>query len=203
MYNIPEFYNELCRQFENSWQASGWDSEESQYILFVILSSIIRNNSSCSIVKNNSAPSILDVGCGQGDFYFFLKQRFSVDYTGLDFSDLMIEKAKTRYPEANFIKTDFLNSKVENFDYVVASGTFNFQIENQYDYIENSIRLCYQTCNKACSIAITSDLSENKFSEPIFYYCPKKILEICLKITNNVILNTSSVSDQIILILNK
>ncbi len=190
MYNIPKFYDDLCLCSENSWNSCGWDSQDTQYAHFVLLGSVIKQNS-----------TVIDVGCGQGDFYNYLKN-LNIKYLGIDFSEQMIKIAQQKHKEADFLKANFFDCSLKA-DFVIASGSFNFKVENQYEYIQNAIKLCYETCNKACAIALTSDLAKVKYEEPIFYYCPKKLLEISLNLTSKVVLNTSSFEDEFILLLHK
>ena len=191
MYNIAEFYDQLCDNYEKSWQAAGWESEDNQYANFVLISSIISPNS-----------SVLDVGCGQGDFYNYIKNK-KINYYGIDISKSMIEKAKIKNPNINFYHGNFLEESFENFDYVVASGAFSFQVEKQYDYIKKCIELCYSQSNKASAITMTSDLADVKYEEPLFYYNPIKILEIALEFTSYVIINTSSLPNELVLFMYK
>ena len=51
---------------------------------------------------------ILDLGCGNGRLFEFLKDK-NVDYFGVDFSEKLIEIAKKRFPEAKFQVADALN----------------------------------------------------------------------------------------------
>lgn len=191
IYNIAEFYDELCKNCELGWQAAGWMSEENQYANFVLISSIIAPNS-----------SVLDVGCGQGDFYNYIKNN-KIQYCGIDISELMIKKAKQNNPNINFFQKDFLEENFENFDYVIASGAFSFKTKNQYEYIENCIEKCYKICNRASALTVTSELADIKYDEPLFYYSPIEILEIALKFTPYVIINTSSLPNELVLFMYK
>jgi len=51
---------------------------------------------------------ILDLGCGNGRLFEFLKDK-NVDYFGVDFSEKLIEIAKKRFPAAKFQVADALN----------------------------------------------------------------------------------------------
>src|SRR5438874_338895 len=48
---------------------------------------------------------VLELGCGSGVLYKFLKQNF-VSYTGIDFSLAMISIFKNTWPDANLICAD-------------------------------------------------------------------------------------------------
>lgn len=54
---------------------------------------------------------VLDIGCGNGRFSTHLEH---TDYTGLDFSERMIEEARARFPERNFIVGDALSLPFED-----------------------------------------------------------------------------------------
>ena len=55
--------------------------------------------------------TILDVGCGEGAMYDAMSQEFRSRYTGIDISDVAIQRAKRRRPEGNFIR-----AKAEEFN---------------------------------------------------------------------------------------
>ena len=51
---------------------------------------------------------ILDVGCGNGRFFEFCKEK-NLDYSGIDSSEKLIKIAKNSYPEAKFQVADALS----------------------------------------------------------------------------------------------
>lgn len=58
---------------------------------------------------------ILDLGCGNGRLFEFLKEK-NIDYIGVDFSEKLISIAKERFPKAKFKLADALNLPFsENF----------------------------------------------------------------------------------------
>lgn len=69
---------------------------------------------------------ILDLGCGNGRFYEFIKKELpNIDYTGVDINNDLLRKAKEKYKDARFIKKDIfekLNSVKGEFDVVVVFG---------------------------------------------------------------------------------
>jgi len=69
---------------------------------------------------------ILDLGCGNGRYFEYLKEK-KVNYFGIDNSTGLIEIAKSRYPGVNFQTADALNLPFsENFfDKVISIATFH------------------------------------------------------------------------------
>ena len=64
-------------------------------------------------------PRVIDLGCGNGQLgEYFLEEGFDCDYTGVDFSDILLEAGCHALPHAKFIKDDVntLTSVVGNFD---------------------------------------------------------------------------------------
>lgn len=62
-----------------------------------------------------NGEKILDLGCGNGRLYDFLKDK-QIDYYGIDISEKLIEIAKSRYPEGKFQVANVLNLPFpENF----------------------------------------------------------------------------------------
>ena len=66
---------------------------------------------------------IIEIGCGQGDLLASLKPSYGV---GVDFSSQTISRAKSRYPDLNFIQADAheLDPKTK-FDFVIVSDLVN------------------------------------------------------------------------------
>lgn len=55
--------------------------------------------------KNSEETKLLDVGCGNGRLYDFLKAE-SIDYIGTDNNKSLLKIAKQKYPNANFKYAD-------------------------------------------------------------------------------------------------
>jgi len=56
---------------------------------------------------------VLDLGCGNGRFFEFLKDK-DIYYIGVDFSEKLIEIAKEKYPKVKFQVADALNLPFPN-----------------------------------------------------------------------------------------
>src|SRR3954463_14352811 len=68
-----------------------------------------------------AGKTILDVGCGVGDFWAHLRRRqIDCEYLGIDLSPEMVRRSQERFPEATFEARDLLAwSPAQPFDYVV------------------------------------------------------------------------------------
>lgn len=144
---------------------------------------------------NNS--SILDVGCGFGDFTRYLNASSvkNYNYVGVDIMMEFIELAKANNGNENaeFILGDFQEIDFKKrFDFVIASGIFNSKISgvDNYDFIWSSMVKMYELCDKAISIDFLSDRVD--FSHEFnFNSSPEKILTFAYNLSRNVILNNS------------
>ena len=121
-YN-QQFYNQLIRKkLDKSFLTVGWGSKKTQKIRF--------ENIYKYFDKNNF--SVLDVGCGLGDFYLFLKKKKNkFRYTGIDINETFIKKCKRKYKNVNFINSHFLRYKIKTKpDYIIISGALNLPMDN-------------------------------------------------------------------------
>lgn len=189
MNQIIDFYNEKSKTSQCGWQAACWESESDQYERFVFSTSIMQNN-----------ISVLDVGCGYGDFYNFLKKRYkNFNYTGIDISEKIIKKAKENNSFANFECADVLDYQIQS-DCVFALGTFNLKVQSEY--IEKYIKKCYELSKQKSCIILTSESTKEKCDE-VYFYDPKAIFNIAYSLCNKIIVNTASIDNEIVLLMYK
>lgn len=136
---------------------------------------------------NNS--SVLDVGCGFGDFYRFLTGRgVKVDYTGIDLNPNFIEIARKAHPDANFIVADFEEDGVKgDYEWAFESGIFNLRISDNAKFIRNTLRRMYSVCNKGFAADFLSPDAYNT-SGCMHRQSPEEILALCRKLSKRVIL---------------
>ena len=81
--------------------------------------------------------SVLDVGCAAGDLFAALNDAdLDSDYTGVDYSEPLIDLGRKTFPKATFVLGDFLDSielPRKTFDLVTATGVF--QHEPRFDQL--------------------------------------------------------------------
>jgi len=194
---IADIYNNECNAYGDvGWQAALWASPDNQMSMFDVMSQI----------GDLNKRKILDIGCGQGDLYNFFKSKYpDFEYEGIDVSEKMIEHAKKKLVGINFSQQDFFDYDFQKtYDYLFAPGTFSFHVyENQYDYLEYAINKMFNLANIGISFsALSENLVETK-NDILAYYKPPKVLEFCLKITNQILINHCSVPNQFIIFMFK
>jgi ubiquinone/menaquinone biosynthesis C-methylase UbiE len=88
---------------------------------------------------------ILDIGCLNGNFYNFLKMNyFKVNsFTGLDFSEKLIARAKDRFPEQKWVVSDCYSLPFEDsvFDVVTLMEILE-HVENPEKALSEAKRVC-------------------------------------------------------------
>jgi SAM-dependent methyltransferase len=108
----------------HSPEVVGWLTIEEQRLLFSALTFLY-----------NSGDSVLDIGCGRGDLYGFLQEKYpgtEIKYKGIDINPNIINIAKEKYSGIHVENIHILDDKSEDtFDWVMASGVFNLK-----DYFE-------------------------------------------------------------------
>ena len=181
---ISDFFaKNLAQHGPNSNLSVVWSSKENQLIRFQTLSEI----------GNLDNTSILDVGSGLNDLYFYLKntKNKNIRYTGIEISQNHCIEAKKKYPEVEIINADFLYHNFDKtYDYVIASGSFNIEMPDHDSYLKTVINKMYQLANLGVAFNLPSSYSylvqENYQFESgikIKYVDPKTTFDYCKSLT--------------------
>ena len=130
-------------------------------------------------------PSLLDVGCGYGGLYLHsIKKNVTLDYSGIDAAESMIQWAKANIPSGQFIHGDMLEVQFDRkFDYLVCNGILTQKLEVptfQMDLFAGElIRRMFDLCNFGIALnMITTKV--NYFSNNLYYRDPVEMLSWCL-----------------------
>jgi SAM-dependent methyltransferase len=172
----------------NDPRVIGYNNKEEQNLLFGILSQI-------GVIP--SQESILDIGCGVGDYYEYVNQNIDVPtkYLGIDINPNMISLAKQKYPDINF-ETKDLADQTERFDFVVASGLFNLKLtDDMYDYVYKSIDKMYELAKGGVAFNMLSNDNNISPIDGLAYYNPIDIFQYCKEKFNRVILRHDYLDD--------
>ena len=119
----------------------------------------IRFQSLSRYVKEKS--SVLDYGCGFADLAsFFNNSNIEIDYHGCDVMEKFLSIAKEKHPSRNFFKVDIGEKLTKEYDYIIASGVFNFlyssDIETHEKSVYETLRILHSACRKTLSIDFQS-----------------------------------------------
>jgi Trans-aconitate methyltransferase len=174
-----EFYSSLLDKHGLNPQSLNWGSQQSQETRFKILAGIAE-------LKNQS---ILDVGCGLGDFYNWLKvEEKDTVYHGIDITPKMIETASARFPGVRFdIGTVEDIVEDESYDFVFASGIF-YLVENEpYSFMKKTILKMLSISKKGIAFNSLSAWADSK-TKGEFYASPGETLEYCKTLSPYVVL---------------
>lgn len=170
-------YSRLVGRHGAGHRAADWGSRESQELRFAVLCE-------AGIGKDSS---VLDIGCGSGDFYGFLAGRgFAGVYTGIDITPAMVEAAEKRFPEARFFAGDIMKDDAgggaEPHDFVTASGIFAKRPEGGQSYLHAMAERMFALCRKGAAFNSLSAWAPEKQAGE-FYADPLAALEFCRTLT--------------------
>jgi SAM-dependent methyltransferase len=134
--------------------------------------------------------SVLDLGCGFGDFFGYLVDAgMNVSYLGVDINPKLLDVARQKYPAGAFRVADFLSDPFEPVDFVVASGTFNLALRagDNYDYAGRMLRRAYDLARRGVAMDFhTADVDYRV--DDVFYYEPQRVFAIARSVTKRVAL---------------
>jgi 2-polyprenyl-3-methyl-5-hydroxy-6-metoxy-1,4-benzoquinol methylase len=127
-----------------------WGSEEAQRRRFKFMLS--KGFSLKDYEKQYVNKSILDIGCGYGDLYDYLKDAGLKSYIGIDILPKVIETAKDTHKNAvnnvKFEVRDILKDPYpdNSFDYVFGVGIFALNCDDYLKYVKNMLKTMYKAC---------------------------------------------------------
>jgi SAM-dependent methyltransferase len=174
---IGKFFNGLHQFYgSHSAMALGWSSKDNQLMRFKKL---------VEIGDLNNAK-ILDIGCGLGDFYKYLRDNYDgFSYKGIDINEGYILSARDKYPEADFELIEIYNLENNSYDFVFASGVFSYNIPNYLEKYFTIISKMYYLSRKGIAFNML-DINFIEIDEIFMAYDPKEIFPLMNQITNKV-----------------
>jgi SAM-dependent methyltransferase len=173
---VIHFHKSRIKEYNaNLAKAQGWTSQDVQQVRF---ETIFR------LADFNNA-SVLDVGCGYGDFKSFLdKKHISCDYIGLDQQTEFIVHAQEHFKEQSntwFYEMDFSKCQLPKVAIVTACGVLSYYSTDSNYYID-MIQRFYDAAEQAFifnmldnKMFISGPLIVSHDREGIYQKC----LEIC------------------------
>ena len=170
--NQKEFYQNNYDAYGVSAEGVAWDSSITQKRRFSAILSCLGE------LKNET---LVDAGCGFGDFYLYLKEKNSLPktYTGLDLCEPMVKEAKLR-TGCKIVQRDILRQTIPVADWYIASGSMNLLTDLETHIF---IQRCFEKSRKG----FVFNLLQGKEREGNYsYWKPHDILDLCRTFSKNV-----------------
>jgi ubiquinone/menaquinone biosynthesis C-methylase UbiE len=162
-------------------QVLGWRDQAQQELRFRVMADGLRE------IAN---ASILDIGCGFGDLYHYLTGRAAgLRYVGCDISPDLLQVARERHPQVQFDLRDVLDAPYpeNSFDYVFISGIFNYRIEDNEGFLEQTLATAYRMCVRGVAANMMTDQVDYR-DKHLHYFNPERVLRFCRKLSRRVAL---------------
>ena len=162
-----------------------------------------------AVVVIPQGSSILDFGCGRGDFYSWHQITYNnpkFDYLGVDANQVLIDTGNKIYDNINLKCLDWNNLKEEDTkDWCINIRSNNLRYDtsvkiSDIDYLKSTISKMYEMCNQGLIISLASD----KFDIPNrLSYNAGDILKWALGEYDNVVIDHTTDTDQFLLVIYK
>jgi len=178
---VRRLYDRRVEELGDQVKTVGWSSEESQFMRFDILSRGL----------GFEGKSILDIGCGLGDFVRYAAGRGLTfrKYTGLDISEQLISTAKAKWnkrKDCSFEVGD-IDQLESGSDIVIISGALNLKLADNPSYIGTMLRKAWKKTNKVLAVNFLSTYVD--YENSLNYHTdPSWAFAECRSISDKVIL---------------
>jgi SAM-dependent methyltransferase len=161
-----DIFNRAYRKGKTRSERVLWFNTNKQYFRFAEILHFIDSRSA----------SILDIGCGNGEFYNYLNfNGYTGKYLGIDINKNLLTEARKAFPRGEFQYADFFKQAIKPHDYVVMSGVFNAQFGQDFTFIKKFIlRMAQLSKYKTIFNAITTHVTHRERS--MYYLDPGLVL---------------------------
>jgi SAM-dependent methyltransferase len=145
-----------------------------------------RHHQFLRLLNGSPAASVIDLGCGFGDFLRFLRENGHTGrFTGYDIAQSMIEKALELHGESDNHQWRIGAKPGETADFAVASGLLNVKgdvpVDEWEEYVRGIIEVLAQVGTRGFAFNVLSLSSDAERRRPTLYYAdPCEVLRYCL-----------------------
>lgn len=142
LLGLERYYHSQLKGHAAPEKRVGWNSAHSQRVRFEALAT----------VGSLKGAKILDIGCGLGAFWGYLKEEgIKADYTGVDLFPNVIREARKLHPDARFQVRRILSRPFRPgaFDYSFLSGVFNVKVKDSWRYMKAVLTSSLKQSRKA------------------------------------------------------
>ena len=179
---MSRYYSDLLKKHGSSKEALVYCNERQQITRYTLMTAIEPFPRDCSI---------LDVGCGFGDFCDFLREQgWQGAYTGLDVCEDMVSAAAQRLPDGRFLNVDIITDDFsDEFDYVFCGATIQHRPANvdPKAYAKDMIMAMFRLARLGVVFDIFSTRVDY-MDENNLYLDPNELLQFCYSLTSRLVL---------------
>jgi len=195
--NMINRYSERYQRLGYDVKSLGWGSTEQQEYRF---------SQTLDIASDFSDKHVLDIGCGFGDYYKFLKKSGAAPktYTGYDLNPDLINEAKKQYASDEHVNFDVANiletaADEPQADIVAMFGVLNLNLAGKvdnYEYSHKIIKNAFSFTKECLIIDFLSAVLDPAYPKEdfVFYHDPLKMLEFALELSPKVALKQDYLS---------
>lgn len=187
-----ERYSCRLRKFGRDVRTLGWGTRDQQWTRF---------EATLYGLPHLHGKTILDIGCGFGDYLSFLREKgiYPSKYIGWDLNPELIEEAKKIFkndPVAIFEVKNILelNEKIAPVAEVgIMLGVLNYNLRPKFDNYEYSKLVIKKAFSLVSEVLVVDFLSSYRAPDYpkedfVFYHRPEVMLEFALSLTPKVLL---------------
>lgn len=177
LHDIEAYYTARVGAHGATPQGVDWNGPESHEL---------RHRQFLRLLDGAADASVLDLGCGYGDFLRFLRANgHHGSFVGYDVSPDMIAQARRLHGETSHCIWRIGADPDEVADFTVASGIFNVKgdisIEDWGDHVDTVIDVLAKSSRRGFAFNVLSLSSDPERRRPDLYFAdPVKTLENCL-----------------------
>ena len=168
---LLSFYNRHLKDFGDAPQAVRWTPE----------GQLQRYENLLKMAGDFTGKTVLDFGCGKGDFYGFLNEKeSSFHYCGIDINENLLTLARRKYPEAEFLALDIEEETFQRaFDLILVCGVFNLRVAGIEETMKNIVKRLFGLCAEALHLNLLSYYVPRRNIE-LFYVKPEELLQFAV-----------------------
>lgn len=178
-------YSKRYHDLGNDVKTLGWGSSEQQDYRF-----------QQTLDFDFTAKTVLDIGCGFGDYLTFLKNnKVPIKrYIGLDINQDLVSQALENHPNATFKVASIIDINENNLaDAGVMLGVLNLNLKAKMDNLAYSklfISKAFEMVNEVLIVDfLSTHMTKNyKKEDFVYYHDPLEMLKFAFTLSNNVVL---------------
>jgi SAM-dependent methyltransferase len=176
--DVRAYFEERFRRHGPTRDALDW-SERGQRVRFAVIAD----------AADLRGKRVLDLGCGLGDLYPFLRDRFGdLDYTGWDFFEPFVAHARGAHPRARFEVHDVLHDPIPGrYDVVVSSGVHNVESGANDAEMIGFLGKAWDAAGEAVAVTMLSARADQR-EDRLHYYDPGRMLAAAQALTRYAVL---------------